>query len=248
VSEKPHLSVTQIRMYLRCPLQYFFRYVCDLKIPPGGDMMLGRTIHSALQENYQQKIESHQDLPLDHVTDFFSDRWEQDTHETHFSPDENSGKLKDQGIGLLTAYQKQISPRIQPVEVEREFLVDTGKTDLPLKGYIDLIDDQGFIIDHKTSKRSYQSDAAEKDIQLTAYALAYRQLFGQEEKGVRLDAMIRNKQPKIQQLSATRTQDEIGRFARLAGQVENAIRKGVYYPNDNYMCGNCGYNEMCKKW
>ena len=84
---------------------------------------------------------------------------------------------------------------MQPVEVEREFLLDTGVTKLPLKGYIDLIDDQHYIIDHKTSKRSFPKDAVERDIQLTAYALAYRKLYRQDEKGVRLDAMIRTKKP-----------------------------------------------------
>jgi hypothetical protein len=55
-------------------------------------------------------------------------------------------------------------------------------------------------------------------------------------------------QPKIQQLYGTRTQADIDRFSRLAGHVENAIRSGVYYPNESYMCGNCGYQGMCEKW
>ena len=42
--------------------------------------------------------------------------------------------------------------------------------------------------------------------------------------------------------------DGIGRFSRLAGQVENAISSGVYYPNESYMCGICGYQGMCEKW
>ena len=121
-------------------------------------------------------------------------------------------------------------------------------TKLPLKGYIDLIDDRGCIIDHKTTKRSYPENTAEKDVQLTAYSLAFRTLYGEEEDGVRLDVMVRNKTPKIQQLYGTRTQADIDRFSRLAGQLENAINSGVYYPNEGYMCGICGYQGMCEKW
>lgn len=137
---------------------------------------------------------------------------------------------------------------MQSVGVEREFLLDTGVTELPPKGYIDLIDDQHYIIDHKTSKRSFPKDAAEKDIQLTAYALAYRKLYGKDEKGVRLDAMVRTKQPKIQQLQATRTQADIERFLCLAERVEQGIKAGIFYPNEDYMCNICGYKGMCEKW
>ena len=76
MSNEPHLSVTQLKMYLRCPLQYKYRYIHGLRIPPTGAITLGKSIHSALEENYSQKIETHQDLPLDHVTDFFSDTWD----------------------------------------------------------------------------------------------------------------------------------------------------------------------------
>ena len=75
---------------------------------------------------------------------------------------------------LLSTSQTNIVPEIQPVAVEQEFLIHTGATQMPLKSYIDLIDDQGIIINHKAPKRSYPADAAEKDIELTAYALAYR--------------------------------------------------------------------------
>jgi len=248
MSEPEHISVTQLKMYLRCPLQYFFRYGCDLKIPPTGDMTLGRTIHQTLGDNYRQKLESRRDLPISDVTDIFSDYWEREIQETVFRPDEKPGELKDQGVELLTAYHENIAPAVQPVEVEREFLIDTGVTELPLKGYIDLIDEQGIIIDHKTSKRSYPPNSAEKDLQLTAYALAYRTLYGENESGVRLDVMVRNKQPKIQQLSGQRTIEDIKRFLRIARQVERGIKNEVYYPNEGYMCNICGYYDMCGKW
>ena len=159
-------------------------------------------------------------VSLGKVTEIFSDHWEREAQKTVFCDGEKLGYLKDQGIQLLTTYHENLAPKIQPVEVEREFLLDTGVTELPLKGYIDLIDDQHYIIDHKTSKRSFPKDAAERDIQLTAYAMAYRKLYGQDERGVRLDTMVRTKQPKIQQLKATRTQADIERFLRIAEKVE----------------------------
>lgn len=113
---------------------------------------------------------------------------------------------------------------------------------------MDIINDQRTIIDHKTSKKSYPQNSAVKDLQLTAYALAYRQLFGEEENGIRLDVMVKTKQPKIQQLSGKRNQQDIDRFLRIAKQVEQEIKSDVFYPNEGYMCNICGYVEMCEKW
>jgi putative RecB family exonuclease len=231
-SDVPYLSVTQLKMYLRCPLQYFFRYVCHLKVPPGSELTLGRSVHEAIGDNYRQKITSAKDLPFGDVADIFSTRWEAEAKETVF----------------LKTYFDEVAPHVQPVQVEREFLVDIKQTRLPVKGYIDLIDNRGNIIDHKTSKRSYPQDAAEKDLQLTAYAMAYRAIHGRRENGVRLDVMVRNKQPKIQQLHGQRTEAQIARFIRLAEQLDNGISSGVFYPNQGYFCTGCGYEGMCERW
>jgi len=248
MSDRSFLSVTQLKMYLRCPLQYFFRYVCNLKVPPTGDLTLGRTIHQTLNDNYRQKMKTQCDLILPHITELFSEHWEKEAGETEFKKGEKPGKFKDDGVKLLKAYFEEIAPGVQPLEVEQEFLIDTAGTRLPLKGYIDLLDDQDYIIDHKTTKRSYPENTAEKDIQMTAYSLAFRTLYGREENGVRLDVMVRNKQPKIQQLYGKRTEADIGRFLRLAEQLEKGINAGAFYPNGSYMCGNCGYQGMCEKW
>ena len=134
------------------------------------------------------------------------------------------------------------------MEVEQKFFIETYGTERGITGYIDFIDDKGFIIDHKMSKRSYPVDKVEKDFRLTAYSMAYRSSYGKDASGVRLDVMVRNNKPKVQQLKAERTESDIERFLRLAKQVERGINAEVYYPNDNYTCGICGYKEMCEKW
>lgn len=91
-----------------------------------------------------------------------------------------------------------MAPKVQPVEVEREFNLPIQDENYTLKGYIDLIDKNNLVIDHKTTKRSMRQDMIDSDLQLTTYSLAYRKLAGKEEKGLRFDVMVRTKQPKIQ--------------------------------------------------
>jgi hypothetical protein len=44
------------------------------------------------------------------------------------------------------------------------------------------------------------------------------------------------------------SEDQIGRFIRLAEQLENGINSGVFYPNESYLCAGCGYQGMCERW
>lgn len=243
-----HLSVTQIKMYLRCPLQYKFRYLDGLKIPPVSAITLGRSIHSALEINYTQKIKTKQDLPVAQVTDIFSGFWEQNIEETLFAEDEKPGKIKDEGIGLITAYQGQISPTIQPKVVEKDFELSFQNVDYTLKGKLDLVDSQDIIIDHKTTKRNMSEKDAATDLQLTCYSLAYRHALGLKEKALRFDVMVRTKNPKIQQITTQRTQEDINRFLKIMAYVAKATQAGIFYPNENYFCGVCGYRGLCKGW
>ena len=242
------LSITQIKSYLKCPLSYKFRYLDHLKVPPLSAMTLGKSVHSALETNYSQKIKTREDLPTEQVKDVFSDRWEAAVKETVFDKDEKPGEVKDEGIGLVDVYHSRISPTIQPKVVEKAFELSFQNVDYTLKGYIDLVDSRDCIIDHKTTKRSMTEENAATDLQLTCYALAYRNVLGREERALRFDVMVRNKKPKIQQLTTTRTKEDIERFLKVLGYVSKAIQSGIFYPNENFMCGTCGYRGLCRRW
>lgn len=245
---KNHISISQIKMYLRCPLQYKFRYIDDLIIPPTSTLTLGKSIHATLETNYSQKIKTKEDLPLGYVMDIFSDTWNKEAENTQFEENEKPGQVKDEGIGLLGLYHAKISPKIQPKYVEKEFELGFDNVPYTLKGYIDLVDQDQIIIDHKTTKRSMAEDSVSKDLQLTCYALGYRTTTGEKETQLRLDIMVRNKQPKLQQLQTIRTEEDISRFLKIVAYVSKAIHSGIFYPNENFMCSICGYKDLCRKW
>ncbi|MCD6219808.1 PD-(D/E)XK nuclease family protein [Candidatus Calescamantes bacterium] len=243
-----HISVTQLKMYLRCPLQYKFRYVDNLIIPPPSAITLGKTIHQTLEENFSQKVKTQEDLPLGYLTDYFSDLWEIESKETRFEEGEKPGKIKDEGINLVSVYHKTHSPKILPISVEEEFELEFENSPLKLKGYIDLIDKNKIIIDHKIKSRSMTQQDAEQDLQLTAYYLAYKVKKQKPPKGLRFDVIVRTKTPKIQQISISKTDEDTTRFLKILTQVTRAIHAGIFYPNESFYCNVCGYRELCKKW
>lgn len=243
-----HISATQINMYLRCPAQYYFRYVEGLILPPNAAITKGWTVHRGIEENYRQKIETHEDMKLNDILEFTAAVFEEKAKETEW--DEDQGQVKDETIQLASLYHTDIAPAVQPVYVEQKIEIPLEDTDQTLLGFIDVIDSEGYIRDTKTSKRTPPEDAATKSLQLSAYSLAYRKLTGETEAGVKLDYLVQTKTPKAVTLQTERTDDDLLRFMSIVQGVTNGIRNNVFYPiTDNYLCSEkwCGYWHECHK-
>ncbi|MCG3204356.1 MAG: hypothetical protein KCHDKBKB_01071 [Elusimicrobia bacterium] len=238
-------------MFLRCPEQFRNRYIEGLKIPPSAAMVQSKVWHGAVEANYRQKIKTGQDLPLNDMQEIYAADFDValKAEEIAFQPDENPGKVKDEGVAITTIHHKLIAPTVRPALVEEKFVISLGD-DFPydLVGVWDLVDQDGFIADNKAySKTPNQSDV-DKDIQLGIYSLGYRVSQNKIEKGLRLDTIVKNKQPKAVQIATTRTNDDCRFILRLIEQVAKVIQSGVFYPNPNgWHCSpeRCGYWSRC---
>lgn len=249
---KPHLSFSQINMFLRCPRQYYYKYILGETRPPSGAMMQSKCWHQAVEANYEQKIVTGQDMPLDEVQSIFSDRFDHDFHETEFDlgVNETVHGLKDQGVEITTEHHLTIAPTVTPKHVEHPFRISLGE-EFPydLLGYWDLIEDDDRIVDNKAYKRTPSQKDLDKDLQFTAYSAGFRVSEGRIEPGLRMDAVVKNKKPKTVQLYTTRTNQEIQWFFRLVEQVTAAIKSENFFPNpQGWHCSPdfCGYWNQCK--
>jgi len=250
---KKHISISQINTYLRCPLQYFWRYEEGLKIPPASAVSFGIATHRAIEHNYKHKVEAREDLPVEEVKEVWAQEWDKLAPETQFEEGEEPGPIKDEGVAIAELYMHEIAPAVQPVLVEREFEVGLENLEFTLKGVVDVIDESSLIIDTKTSKRTPAEDTVARDIQMTMYSLGHRMLLGVNESGLRMDYLVRTKKPKVVSLSAgPRDGREIDRLLRLISYVARAIRDQLFYPNiHNFMCTptGCGYWQICnERW
>lgn len=250
-TNKRFLSFTQLNMFLRCPRQYEFRYIQGLKVPPSGAMVQGRVWHQTLERNYSQKIDSDSDLPLGEMQEFFAARFDETLagEEVALEPDEKPGKLKDEGTAIVAAHHAVIAPAVRPMLVEERFTVDLGgEFPFDLVGIWDLVERDGTIVDNKSYKRTPSQEDLDKDLQFTAYALGYRATRSLIEPGLRMDAVIKTKNPKAVQLHTRRTNDDCRWLLGLVEQVGKAIESGIFYPNPNgFLCSQrfCGYWDMC---
>ena len=251
---KKHLSATQLKMWIRCSMQWYFRYVEGKKLPPAAAMTLGGSVDTSLNHNYKQKVDTFEDLPIDDILDVFSTTFEARKGSTDWK-DDKPAVVKDQGVGCLKAYGHEIMPGVQPSTVQL-------KVDVPLEfsydfiGYIDLIDVDSIIIDNKTAGRSPSQnmqtkvyDVGDSALQMLGYEWAYRSLNGCPSSGLRIDYMIKTKVPETLQVSLGKpSENDMNYFLKMLAVVAHGIDNKAYIPNRyQYLCSPkwCGYWDVC---
>jgi len=255
-----HLSVSQINRFLQCPLSYKFRYIDGIETGiKSASFALGTAFHAAAEELHRHLMDGgvrepqvYEGLFADALSTEFGN------FEVPLKEGESQDTLTQEGGRLIEVYVKYRTSqpgKVLTVEqrIERELVnVQTGEVlGLPFVGFLDLIerDEAGLVvIDLKTAARSYRQTVVDGSIQLTCYALLVL-LETSNPPRLRIDAVVRNKTPKIQRIETTRTEDDLVRFWALARSVRQAIEAGNFYPNPgNWSCATCEYAEHCRRW
>ena len=258
-NNRPHLSNTSISMYLRCPRQYYWRYEEHRKTPPAGAMIQGRVGHLAVEHNYRQKIDTTKDLPVDEVTDYFAETFDDEIkkEEPIYDEGQTAPTLKDEGVLLVKEHRLKLAPTIMPATVEEKVNLDFGKDDVAfsLMAIFDLVDQDRNIRDNKFISRTPTADDLAKDTQLSTYSLAYRMQQrrdhgdqAQPETGLKIDAVVKNKTPKALTLTTGRTREALRLHLNTIGQVAKGIKAEVFPMNvGTFWCSKkmCGYWDIC---
>ena len=280
--ELDHISASSVKMAVRCPEQWRQRYVLGRKQPPAAALIYGRADHRAIEHSMRQKIVSYTDSPISEVRDLFVA-----TVDSEIESDGGYGELevrdpkskelvkevwkkkqivgsdKKAGSDLVAQYQNQVSPELQPTEIEQHFELETR---LPVKitGYVDLIGswiafDGGpgpsRIIDRKRVGRTgIQPEwRLQAEVYQIAKPLPFEWHLSNHSGGGRIivpDA----KNPDLSQPSpdperALRFLEqiiaEVGFLYRKYGPDEGWPTKGKLHP---FACNYCGYRPDCWGW
>lgn len=244
-----YLSWTRMSMLTRCGMQYYFRYCEGLIVPPSGAMSLGSSFHTGVEHNNRQKMDSRVDLPLAEVLDVFSTDFEERKHETAWYKEEEPGVFKDQGIGLLGAYHHIIAPTIQPLSVEMEFSIPFENKGWTFEGRVDLVDDNGVLIENKTIGRTPGKPEATHKGQIEAYVTGFRSA-GPKEASCRINYAVKNKTPKMVSYDFKVQDAQVEFFLAQVARVAHMIENEMFIPNRNqYLCSHrfCGYASRCEQ-
>lgn len=153
-----HWSPSSLTMLRRCPYQWQQRYIFGRKQRPAEAPVMGSTVHAAFERNFEQKIASHDDLPLADLLQWYMDEGfprvvydEQEKAGEDVLWDTGPEETRRRGYQIVAAYHDTVAPRIQPLRVETAFSVDFGAA-VPVIGRFD-VERETSTIDYKTGKR-----------------------------------------------------------------------------------------------
>lgn len=244
-----YLSASRVNMYEKCPAQFLFCYYLEGYAPPGAAAVLGSSFHAGIEVNYRQKVETEEDMPVEDVCDAFSDDFNERRHGGRWFSDEKPGAFKDQGVGLIRAYQKNIAPIVMPESIERWLGIHFDNYDWSFRGRADILTKDGILIETKTTGRRPSQPMKPHVLQATAYSAGILANDGKIPK-TRIDYIVKNKTPITVSHPLDVTDGHINFFLGQIARVAHAIENDIFFPvRSGTLCSHrwCGYASMCEK-
>ncbi len=105
------------------------------------------------------------------------------------------------------------------------------------------------MVDLKTAARKPSAFEVHNHPQLTAYSLGAAALgIDPDNLGLRLDVLLKTKEPSMVRCETIRTERNRQRFYSTAKAVWNAIKREAWLPRQDWHCSQCAYTEACKNW
>ncbi|WP_242370609.1 PD-(D/E)XK nuclease family protein [Anaeromyxobacter sp. SG26] len=258
-----HVSISQIKAYIRCSRAYQLRYVIGVKpaFKPKA-LALGTSYHAAVARFYVAVKEDGAPPPLPLICDTFRDGWQREVDgDVPLQADEDEtdddGALVDKGIALVGAFYDMAVASVAGVKVEaveKPFSVeihdpDTGEVmEERLVGAFDLVVSEGgrhTVVEHKTSARRYGSDQIAFDIQPTGYRIAAKAI-GLGDVALKYQVAVKSKTPAVQVVDLARTSEDEDEFRRVAVGVMRAVDAGIFMPLRSWACRSCPHAHACR--
>lgn len=265
-----YLSASQVGSYLRCGLQYFFRYIQGVNSPPNIAMLTGTACHFGFETYFQDCIDTGVPsvLPGKDIAEMAISNIEQETEEKDITLE---GADKDRTVKeieiAVTSYIDHVAPRVTPIAVEQEIRFELAEG-IEILAYIDLVmrgETAPVVCDYKITGKKWSIAQLSNNLQFMLYSI------GMEVE----DIEIHNMRKVIVPSHATKDKDtgwtkashdvtnnirilrhkfnvesEKTHIINLTKAVASNISKGVFMPcsPDAWNCNPtwCGYWHLCR--
>jgi len=238
------LSPSQVRCFFDCPARWWFKYGLQLPERKNSSLALGLAVHRALEVNFREKLETHEDLETTGVVMVFRDVWMEQVPETEFTADESQGDLRRLGERLVAKYMDEVAPTVEPAAVELD--VEGSIAGVAVRGRVDVLDVEGRLIDFKTASRRPTCVAPDHAFQLATY----RQITPGASGEVRLDSLVKTQTVQIVQQAYTVGEPDLRATQVLYPMARKAMSCGMYCPNrQSLLCSqkHCSFWTHCEQ-
>jgi DNA helicase-2/ATP-dependent DNA helicase PcrA len=236
--EPLQLSPSAVDNYRTCPQRYLFGYLWSLKEGPKATLSFGSIMHNTIRR-FLGELRKGRAVPFEELQRILEMEWKP----VGFEDEYQQAEYKKDGIEQLRAFHAAMMaapPRV--LEQEKRFELPL-ESNVIVTGRMDQVNALGRndveIVDYKTGRPRKDSDA-KKDLQLSLYALAAKEIF--EWNPVRLVFhYLRNNERQV----TTRDAKQLDEAQKIVQEAAADIRAGEFPANPGFICRNCAYKPIC---
>lgn len=256
--ERPHHSYSSLNCFLNiCSLQYMFKYIVKQKAEHTSvNLIFGSAFHRAAEklavdrkQERKSKLSDLTEIFCETFTEYY-DRAEK----VHLKEGQTVNSIIEKGYECVKCLNDSW-PAEKVTMIAEAFCVSIERNDGSvleklLIGEWDCVvykNDKSVIVDWKTAARKWGAGKVLKDLQSTVFTYAYDRLYAHNPQ-MRFDVVTKTKTPTYTQYTTVRNKNHFDRLIYLIGLVENAVKKGVFIPNEqSFYCADCQFKSACKK-
>lgn len=270
---QPHLSVSQLQMWNRCPEQYRQRYVLGRKERPGAALIVGSAFHKTVEQDFGQKMATGGDLlPDKEVVEAYHGNFDREVEraggvtEVAWDVKEKPDTARLHGQAVTELFHTVHAPRMHPDALEWEFRHQFESVPVPIVGMLDFVGQRDqengpsatFASDYKTASRAQRSLKPEWVIQGEMYHVASGLPIEWivAVKGSKPSIITHADAPGLYQLFRADTAQHVERtFRHTALGIAWAMQ--TYGPDEPWPtqgfthpwgCSFCGFKNNCAAW
>ena len=180
-------------------------------------------------------------------------------------PDDPWEAAYESGRRALEHYLTEVAAALAPHLVEHRFRFTVPSVPWPVVGTVDLVDQNGTVIDFKTSRRPYDAAYLDSDLQLMCYAIGYAAFRAGSRvrpgelpspyfiPDVRVDVLVIGDPPSVQRLEARYDREDLREFGERAASIALGIQderfeafwRAPEAAEDANVCRRCSYVDRC---
>src|SRR5437773_3215946 len=233
------LSPSAVNGYRTCPQRYLFAYLWSLREGPKAAISFGAVMHTTIKR-FVDQLRKGVKPSFDELRRILETEW----NSKGFQDDYQEGEYQRDGLEQLRVFHEgMMAEAPQVLEQEKAFELPL-ENNVVIKGRIDQINSLGNnraveIVDYKTGRPKKDVDA-EKDLQLSLYALAVKEIL--ELQPVRL---VFHYLQNNQRQETTRDAKQLDEAQKIVQEAAADIRAGEFPAKRGFICRNCAYKPIC---
>jgi DNA helicase II / ATP-dependent DNA helicase PcrA len=238
VPEPLKVSSSAVENYRKCPQRYAFNRLWSLKEGPRATLTFGSVMHTTIKR-FVEQLKKGVPLPFAELQRLYETEWTSAGFEDAYQ----EAEYKKDGLEQLKVFHAvMLETRPHILAQEKAFELPLAN-DVILTGRMDQVNSLGRneveIVDYKTGKPKKDADA-QKDLQLSIYALAAREIF--EWNPVRL---VFQYLQTNQTQTTTRDAQQLDEAQRIVQETAADIRAARFPPKPGFVCRSCAYKPIC---